>query len=928
MRPWIKLIWQGVQYVADCIVLLACWALWIGLAGLIFIQLKVAFSRELAVPDFVLRSIEARFTASQINARFGRATFDPEGRILLENLTLASPDFDEPIVTVRAALLDLNPWMLLNGELETRRVRATGVTVSIPAMLAPSGRNEAMLTDFDLSVVPTEEKLTIDHLTARIAGVALRMHGAFQLPPPERTAIEKTTGFDALPLIETLAKNYPQFCRQLIRARAELAAFEQPQLEAHLVPSSRGALANLSVMARQLRTDRFSGIDADDLKLMVVLPLLDQSTAPSPLLFTAEELRVGNGVTAQAITATINGTINPEHFYYTPDDLQVTASRVSAKGFSLESVAAQGSALSRSEWDLSVLALCAGSAVDLHGRTDLTAQTAEFDVKGAFAPALLDPIGERLGKPVRRFIDFGEPVIIDLDVSFAAGWRFERIQGHVSARHINAYRVPIDAASGQIEFDGKRFFAHDAMATLGENTARGSFEQDLRSKQFRFLLAGNLRPLDISGWFGEWWPNFFEHLQFPQAPPAASVDVAGRWFSGYETTVFVFAESEAPILRGTSLDYARTLMFIRPNFFHGLEFHGTKGNGQVAGNFVRRIDLERGEWSGMSFDLTSTLDTTTGLGLLGSTLAARLEPIKFATSPLITARGQLDGPAASGGEHQTVMVEAKSTGGFSIFDFPAQNVSFEASLRDDDITVERIQADVAGGRLTGRAQVTGLTGVRGLSFDASLRDSLLSEAVAIVSEYSASRRGQSEAATEQFVAGKSEIKMDLDLAAAGSLDNLLSYRGTGTAVLTGAELGQVRLLGLLSELLDFTALRFNTARLNYAVEGAKVVFPTLSVTGEHSAIEGRGEYSLNSGEIDFNARVYPFQEGKSLFQNVVGAVLLPLSTALEVKLTGQLQQPKWAFVLGPTNFFRALTQSAEPVTEDAPTTGPSPYLKR
>jgi hypothetical protein len=50
---------------------------------------------------------------------------------------------------------------------------------------------------------------------------------------------------------------------------------------------------------------------------------------------------------------------------------------------------------------------------------------------------------------------------------------------------------------------------------------------------------------------------------------------------------------------------------------------------------------------------------------------------------------------------------------------------------------------------------------------------------------------------------------------------------------------------------------------------------------------------------------------------------------LEVKLTGPLNQPKWAFVIGPTNFLRSLNQPA-PAQESQPgqpTNEPNPDPK-
>jgi len=64
-------------------------------------------------------------------------------------------------------------------------------------------------------------------------------------------------------------------------------------------------------------------------------------------------------------------------------------------------------------------------------------------------------------------------------------------------------------------------------------------------------------------------------------------------------------------------------------------------------------------------------------------------------------------------------------------------------------------------------------------------------------------------------------------------------------------------------------------------------------------------------------QVFPFQESGNVIKSVVGAVLTPLSAALEVKLTGTLEKPAWALVMGPTNLLRS-------ITETPPTTPPVP----
>jgi hypothetical protein len=135
-------------------------------------------------------------------------------------------------------------------------------------------------------------------------------------------------------------------------------------------------------------------------------------------------------------------------------------------------------------------------------------------------------------------------------------------------------------------------------------------------------------------------------------------------------------------------------------------------------------------------------------------------------------------------------------------------------------------------------------------------------------------------------------------------------------VVHGAEIGEVPLLGTLSELLKFTTLRFTEGRANFQIENARVVFPEVTLRGANSAIDAHGTYALNRRELEFNAKIFPFQESENVLKTVVGAVLTPLSNALEVKLTGSLDNPQWAFVIGPTNFLRALSPGNAPDAKD------------
>ena len=171
------------------------------------------------------------------------------------------------------------------------------------------------------------------------------------------------------------------------------------------------------------------------------------------------------------------------------------------------------------------------------------------------------------------------------------------------------------------------------------------------------------------------------------------------------------------------------------------------------------------------------------------------------------------------------------------------------------------------------------------------------------------------------------VRLDLAASAEGQYDDPYSYHGSGNATLVGEALGEVRLLGLLSELLSFTSLRFTEARADFKIAGPKLDFSQFSVTGANSAIEAHGNYALDRHELDFKGRVNPFQESSFIPTALLGAFLTQFSSVFEVKLTGSLEKPSWAFVNGPTNFLRNLSRPSTVEPPKAPASQPD-YLRR
>jgi len=233
-----------------------------------------------------------------------------------------------------------------------------------------------------------------------------------------------------------------------------------------------------------------------------------------------------------------------------------------------------------------------------------------------------------------------------------------------------------------------------------------------------------------------------------------------------------------------------------------------------------------------------------------------------------------------------------------------ERAAFVADVHDDDITLDRIRAAFAGGSVAGHARIVGRAKERRLSFEAALHNASLGRTVGTVDAYTAQRAHKAPPPAGEFVKDKANVILDANLSAEGAFGDFMSFHGSGSASLKGAELGEVRMLGLLSALLRFTSLRFTSAHAVVNLEGPRLIFPSLTVSGANSAIEARGSYDLDQHLLDFRATVNPFKESKSLPQRFMDVMLTPLSDVLAVRLTGTVEKPSWVFVNGPSNFLR------------------------
>jgi hypothetical protein len=901
------------------------WTLWLGLTLTLALQVYVASVDELEVPAGVLREFDQRLAVSGMHAQVGRTRFDPSGRVLMEDVSVTLPTFNEPLVTARGVYARLDPWALAFGRFEPLELQLIGVSLRVPAMFSPSGRADEIVRDFDATVRPHGADLDIDGIEFRVGDLTVAVHGRLHVGGLQAGSPAQ------VPFTTLLVRSYGPLARQFAGAIAQLGVLREPILRAELTPSeSHGAIVHATLSAAALRLPAPNRIEATELRLSSRFPL--PVGGPEDITVAAEadsaalQLPAGGG-TARGLRTLWRGRLDGGGLTPVWQGVELAADDVSAAGADfrapLVSLTPGPWPRLRAEARARLLEAPLAAAGDL----DFSRQSAAVTFAGSLSPALLDVVGARLKRDLRRTIYLSSPVEIAGRADFGPGWKFRNVAGSAAVRAVRIHGVTIDEARSRIEFDGRRLAASDASVRFGRSFAQGSYEMpNAADKGFRFLLNGRLQPMDIAPWFTtKWWSEFFGHFRFPAAAPAANVDWRGRWPTDHETAIFLFADCPSPVYNGAAFDHATARLFLRPNVLtDALEIQAVRAPGRGDGTFRAGLAART-----LDFDLASSLDFGLISQALGEKGAGLVAPYAFDRPPALALRAHLDQPEATADPAppwhiRSLHIVARTDGGFRYHDFPFDRAAFTAQVTDKHIVLEPVEMGFAGGVVHSHVEVTGEDPDQKIAFEADLQGASLGRAIEIVQNYPPPTGPAKPAAPNAFLASRAEVRLDLRATGIGAFGDAFSYRGSGTAQLRGAGLYDVPLLGPLSALLEFTKLHFNSAQANFQILGPQLAFSEFRLTGANSEIAARGTYALDRHALDFNARVYPLGRSKGLVQRFIDVPLSLLADVFEVKLTGSPDKPRWSLVAGPSNVARTLIAPGANPTRSPSLAPPTP----
>jgi hypothetical protein len=899
---------------------LVFWSVWLALSASLCALIYVAASHEIPVPGFVLRQAEGEMARAGLVIKFGRARFDPSGKLMFEDVQVRAVQFGDPLLSCRKIYLRFDPWSVLAGRPLPEEVQLEGAVLQLPAILSPSGVTEPLARDLTLILRHQGNRWLVDDFSGHVGPVVVTAQG--ELAGPSRPA-----GGAALSPADIVAR-YVQISRQVATGLHQLDSFLSPSLALHFgYQDGVGNTAEMIFTAAGASKPAGQPVTLGPLAATASLRL-DGSIARRLRLHVALRDAVYAGrFAADSVRAVITAEIHPDGFSVRPQEVLLAVAAIHGEGEALLGAVVRAD-LSR--WPAlwaNVAGAISGEVLAAEVEAEVNARTAVVRAEGRASPQAINRVLAAHTPRAAPYFVFGDPVAFHAVATLGPEWKFATLAARTAAGRIDSHGVKITAARGRIDIVGRSFLAHDAEVTMGDNLARGSYWMDFGTLDYRMLLDGRLRPAEINGWFhGDWWLGFWnKNFSFTGAPPEGDVDVQGSWHDPARTVFFGRANGTSVAIWGGTFENVRATVFVRPNFTHAYAIDADRAAGtqRLQGWFKRLANPATHETNRIEFNFDSSVEAATIGRLLEGRATEVLASLALAQPPQVHAEGAVAGEFPNATPEYSF--NAKAEGGVHYFGFPVDSAQVIGRVSGNDVLLDDIQFSVAGGRGAGKAAITGPADTRQLGFELKVSQADLARTIRAVEEYDGAHTGQKAVpgAENKFMQRASGGRLDLAMAATGKPGEIATFTGNGTAALGGVELAEIHLFGVLSKALsglslNFSSLKLDAATTSFRLEGGRLNFPDLKITGPSAVIDARGNFTFATKQLDFTAKLKPFEKRHTLLQDALSVVVSPITSILELKLTGPVSNPDWSIVVGQS----APRPEAAPADPNAATARP------
>jgi hypothetical protein len=904
-----KFAWHGLSVCRDLLnVVLAALA-----ALLIFLLVR----EDLPVPDLLRQRIEREAAAAGIEARFDAARLYPSGGVLVQGLRLEPERFGEPLIEADMVFVRLDRIKLATGALDPVFLYIEGLRLACPAALSPTGKAEVLVEIPHATLRNYGGAWEAEGIVARVGNLHVEARGVLHAAG--------LAGGGGRPAVAGLLQRFAELAPRAYRARKALEALEEPAVRVVFdVWPGRLSRIEVTATAEAWRDPRWG--EAGRIEASTEIRFGGPGPAPVVLRGTIGTLRREGAAQAGGLAFALEWPRLPTAQAPWPAQVHASAFRIAHPKAVVDTLGLEADLGAFPSVKGRLSFAFAGEAVALEAQGDASTRAGTAHLVTRFGRGWLQRASEIAGRDLTYYARIEARPDLDARVDIAEGLRWRRVEFRALAGPLVARGVPLDRARVHGVATPDRVHLDRLEFEHGGEAAAGTYTDTLATRDNRFLLRGRMRPLSISPWFGPWWRRFWSDCELQGPPPAFDIDVRGNWLAGERNVVRGRAEARQLAFKGVKLGDLRGSFFIRPNYYDLFAASIVRPEGRLDGEVQLHYRPGQRDPAAQTFRFVSTADLVDLARIFGKGGEDMLAPYRYEVPPRVDVEGSIERDGASWDTKLALAIETRRA--FRYWDFPLESLETTVRIHNRLVEMPRIAAGCAGGMV--RATAIADHGV--LSFDAALAGADYDAAVETFRAWLGRNDPPAppDEGKEAGLAGrKTGGRLDITFAAKGPATDFQAYEGAGTARVSQADLGQIKTIGLLSDLfatvgLSIAVLEFDEAASSFEVRRDRILMPDIRITGPTAALKAGGTYFLRDHTVDFRASLHPLRESSGAITKLFGKLLDPFSGLLEIRLTGTLRHPKWIFTHGPTAILRFLAGPEEPAP--APENGGAPPM--
>ena len=476
----------------------------------------------------------------------------------------------------------------------------------------------------------------------------------------------------------------------------------------------------------------------------------------------------------------------------------------------------------------------------------------------------------------------------------------------------NSFRINnsslIDVVS-TIQYQPKsQIFLIDFTGNIGNSQINGLFEQNLDGLEYSCRLRGNFLPTDLSPIMRDWWNEIWKDFSFDSYSPYVDFKIDGAW-GGIKRSIYAHGYAELNQVRYKNLSVCKGnfQLSVTQESTHISDISVLLEQGKLDGSlsFSRS---KPGEPRFLTFDVNGSLNPTNAKSAFGTEAEKVLSKFETSSSVNLDARGhiQLNVNDSEDTNTSNFLIMANTDSKILFSGIELDSLSLEVNSTSGVTKVSPLAFRISDGHGRGTLIFRHQKDLSNLELDIDIKGADRKHFVQNMhlSETLINReKGQ---LSLESNGSDSKGKLDFKLQASGHPEDFLSFEGNGSILVKDPELGDIRLLGGLTDYLGASKLplpsgsiSFNRLEAPFILNGDKLRFGNLSLSGGSALLVANGIINLSKHVLDLEARLHLLGNVSVPVLGKLMQLLDPLSAVGNIKIDGTFEDPKWSIQLRP-----------------------------